>query len=268
MLRRYLISTRKLACRNGAALLMSAAAGLFAIPAAQAFDGNEPTVQGNVTAIFKFGFFAEKQGNKGEAVEAYRDAARQGHKGARWKLANMYAAGDGVTENDLEAFRIFQGIVNQGAEPGTQDASFVANALVSLSDYIRTGIPETPVVADPRRARELLWQAAANFGEPNAQFKLGDMFLMGEGGPADPLKAAQWFNLAAQKGHAGAQAKLGHLLFERGQTVRGLSFMTKALANASPDDRAWIRRMQEDAFAVSSEGDRRTAIALTQTSAQ
>lgn len=268
MLRRYLISQGKIVRRSSVALLLSAATVVASAPLAQAFDDAEPSMRGNVAAIFKFGFFAEKKGNKGEAVEAYRDAARQGHKGARWKLANMYAAGDGVPEDDLEAFRIFQGIVNQGAEPGTQDASFVANALVSLSDYIRTGIPETPVVADPRRARELLWQAAANFGEPNAQFKLGDMFLMGEGGPADPRKAAQWFNLAAQKGHAGAQAKLGHLLFERGQTVRGLAYMTKALAVASPEDRAWIRRMQEDAFAVSSEVDRRTAIALTQTAAQ
>lgn len=268
MLRRYLTTSGNRFGRTGTAALASAALILAAIPAAYAFDDNDTSVRGNVTAIFKFGFFAEKEGNKGEAVEAYRDAARQGHKGARWKLANMYAAGDGVTENDLEAFRIFQGIVNQGAEPGSQDASFVAHALVSLSDYIRTGIPETPVVADPRRARELLWQAAANFGEPNAQFKLGDMLLKGEGGAADPRQAARWFNLASQKGHAGAQAMLGQMLFERGKTVRGLSLLTTALSNASPEDRVWIRTMQEDAFAVSSEVDRRTAIALTQTSPQ
>lgn len=268
MLRRYLISYRQLIARTGAVALLGTVAVTAAPSQALAFDETNQSVRGNVTAIFKFGFFAEKKGNKGEAVEAYRDAARQGHKGARWKLANMYAAGDGVAEDDLEAFRIFQGIVNQGAEPGTQDASFVAHALVSLSDYIRSGIPETPIHADPRRARELLWQAAANFGEPNAQFKLGEMLLNGEGGSAEPKQAARWFNLAAQKGHAGAQARLGTMLVERGKTVRGLSFLTEALANASPQDRQWIRTMHEEAFAVASEVDRRTAIALTQTSAQ
>ncbi|MGB7431655.1 MAG: hypothetical protein WA921_04215, partial [Ahrensia sp.] len=79
MLRRYLISQGKIIRRSGVALMVSAATMAASVPVAQAFDETEPTVRGNVTAIFKFGFFAEKKGNKGEAVEAYRDAARQGH---------------------------------------------------------------------------------------------------------------------------------------------------------------------------------------------
>ena len=54
--------------------------------------------------LFKFGFFSYKEGRKGDAVEAYRYAAEKGHTGSRWALANMYADGDGVPENVLEAF--------------------------------------------------------------------------------------------------------------------------------------------------------------------
>ncbi|MEM1375786.1 MAG: tetratricopeptide repeat protein [Pseudomonadota bacterium] len=231
-----------------------------------AFDDSKSAgaANGDVRAIFKFGFWADRNGKKEQAVKAYRDAAGLGHKGARWKLANMYAAGDGVTENDLEAFRMFEGIVREGAEPGTQNATFVAHALVSLADYIKSGIPESPVTANPRRARELLWQAAAHFGEANAQFKLGKMFLNGEGGSVDERQAARWFNLAAAKHHSGAKAMLGHMLFERGKTVRGLAMMTQALGTAAPEDHRWIREMQEEAFAVTTENERRTAIALAQ----
>jgi len=235
---------------------------------ALAFDQQEGAAAGEpqnrVRSLFKFGFSAYQRGNKDEAFRAYRDAAEHGHAGARWKLAHMYAAGDGVDENDYEAFKLFQGIVREGAAPGSRESTFVANALVSLANYIRRGIPGSPVGANPGEARNLLWQAAADFGEPTAQFELGRMFLDGEGGPADPRQAARWFNLAAGNGHVGAQAMLGQMLFESGHSVRGLSMMTAALHRADAHDHAWIRQIQEEAFALSSEADRRTAMVLAE----
>ncbi len=227
-------------------------------------QGYAPEPGNKVRMLFRFGFSAYKNGQKDEAYRAYSEAAEQGHPGARWKLAHMYAAGDGVAENDYEAFKLFEGIVNSGAAPESQESSYIADAMVALASYVRRGIPGTPVNADAGRARDLYWQAAANFGEPNAQFELGRMFLTGEGGKADVRVAARWFNLAAEKGHAGAQAMLGSMLFERGQTVRGLSMMTAALGKASPRDHEWIRALQEEAFAVASEADRRTAMVLAE----
>ena len=94
------------------------------------------------------------------------------------------------------------------------------------------------------------------------QFELGRMYMNGEGGPADPVQAARWFNLAAHKGHVGSEAMLGKILFDSGKTVKGLSYMTKALDKANEPDIHWIRALQEEAFAVASEADRRTAMAL------
>ena len=66
----------------------------------------------------------------------------------------------------------------------------------------------------------------------------------------------------------GATVTLQHgvlnLLFQRGKVVRGLAMMTAALERAAPADQPWIRGMQEEAFALAGESDRRTAIALAQ----
>lgn len=84
-------------------LLMGMLLASLAMPVL-AFDINAGvTKESGPFDLFKFGFKAYKNGNKDEAVEAYRYAAEKGHTGSRWALANMYAYGDGVAKNDLEA---------------------------------------------------------------------------------------------------------------------------------------------------------------------
>lgn len=212
--------------------------------------------------LFKFGFSAYKKGRKDDAVEAYRHAAEQGHPGARWALANMYAAGDGVVENDYEAFKIYDRIAREGVEPGSSETGYFVNALVSLASYYRRGIPDSPVKADPVQARQLYFQAASAFGIPEAQFQLGRMMLLGEGGRTDLRQAKKWLNRARKAGHPGASALFGDAIFQEGHTVRGLAYMTVALERAPTADRGWIRNMQEQAFSIADEADRRTAIAL------
>ncbi|MGX8013542.1 tetratricopeptide repeat protein [Mesorhizobium sp. ORM8.1] len=214
-------------------------------------------------AVFQFGFSAYKNGHKDQAVEAYKYAAENGQIGATWKLARMYAEGDGVTRDDYAAFKFFSEIVDQDVEPGSPEESYVSDALVALGDYLRKGIPGSPVEENEVAAQEYYMRAAANYRNPNAQFEIGRMFLKGEGGVKASVKqAGRWLQLAAEKGHAGAQATLGNLLFQSGKVVRGLAMMTAALERAPPADQTWIRSMQEDAFAAAGEADRRTAISL------
>ena len=219
--------------------------------------------QSSPWAVFQFGFSAYKNGHKEQAAEAYKYAAENGQIGATWKLARMYAEGDGVARDDYEAFKFFSEIVDQDVEPGSPEESYVSDALVALGDYLRKGIPGSPVTENEVAAQEYYMRAAANYRNPNAQFEMGQMFLKGEGGVKASVKqAGRWFQLAAEKGHAGAQATLGHLLFQSGKVVRGLAMMTAALERASPADQPWIRGMQEEAFATAGEADRRTAISL------
>ncbi|MDG4898259.1 MAG: sel1 repeat family protein [Mesorhizobium sp.] len=246
-----------------------ALATLGAVGQAMAFDdkvfddktGVKP--QSSPWAVFQFGFSAYKSGHKDQAVEAYKYAAENGQIGATWKLARMYAEGDGVTRDDYAAFKFFSEIVDQDVEPGSPEESYVSDALVALGDYLRKGIPGTPVEENDVAAQEYYMRAAANYRNPNAQFEIGRMFLKGEGGVKASVKqAGRWLQLAAEKGHAGAQATLGNLLFQSGKIVRGLAMMTAALQRAPAADQPWIRSMQEEAFAAAGEADRRTAISL------
>ncbi|MBL8581462.1 MAG: sel1 repeat family protein [Rhizobiaceae bacterium] len=241
------------------------AGGAFAFDE-KIFDDKSGTVNGQSSPweVFQFGFSAYKSGHKDQAVEAYRYAAENGQLGATWKLARMYAEGDGVARNDYEAFKFFREIADQDVEPGSPEESYVSDALFALGTYWKNGIPNSPVTADPAAAQEYYMRAAATYRNPKAQFEIGNMFLRGEGVKASVRQAGRWFQLAAEKGHAGAQATLGNLLFQSGKVVRGLAMMTAALERAAPVDQPWIRGMQEEAFALAGEADRRTAIALAQ----
>jgi TPR repeat protein len=92
------------------------------------------------------------------------------------------------------------------------------------------------------------------------------MYFTGEGGERDPVQAARWSKLAADKGNVAAQALLGHLLFEGDdgiarQPVLGLMYLSVARERAKPAQ-AWIFDMQEQAVSVATEDERRTAMAL------
>lgn len=232
---------------------------------AAAFDMNSGvTKESGPFDLFKFGFKAYKKGQKQDAVEAYRYAAEKGHTGSRWALANMYADGDGVAKNDFEAFKIYSEIASQGVEPGSDDTGFFVNALLSLAKYYHEGISGSPVKADPSQARQLYFQAASAFGIPEAQFQLAKMILAGEGGRANVLQAKKWLNQARKSGHAGAMAVFGNLIFQEGQSARGLAFLTASLDKCNPKDCPWIEQLQEQAFSVANEEDRRVAISLAQ----
>ncbi|TFF19720.1 sel1 repeat family protein [Jiella endophytica] len=251
-------------CVVASAVVLAAGQGSLAL---------DPDAQVNPDAgpleLFSFGFKAYQRGEKLEAFEALRYAADKGHPGARWKLGKMYAEGDGVPENDYEAFKIFEQIVrDQEDENGSySNAAYVASAVVALADYLRVGIPNSPVTVDLPRARQFYFHAASFFGDAKAQFELGRMLLYGDGGRANPRQAARWLNLAAEKGHVGAKALLGYLLFDgkkislRPEPVRGLAMLTLALRQAGPSDQQWIRPLQEETFSVASEDTRREALA-------
>lgn len=72
----------------------------------------------------------------------------------------------------------------------------------------------------PEEDRQILamWEEAAQKGDPQAQFNLGNMYYIGEAVPQDYAKAFFWYENAAARGHAEAQARLGSM-YHLGQSV-------------------------------------------------
>jgi TPR repeat protein len=211
---------------------------------------------------FTKGMKGYNAGDKADAVRAFAYAAAQGHVMSCWKLARMYAEGDGVRHDDLKAFEYYSRTADADTDEGSgsPNARFIANAYVALGTYFLDGIPNTYVKADPVRARDLFKYAASLYGDPDAQYNLARMLADGTGGPKDIREAVRWLNLAAEKNHRPSQALLGHILFTGNgvprQAAQGLMWLSLAREGADPTKDAWITQLRDQAFAAANENER------------
>jgi hypothetical protein len=202
-------------------------------------------------------------GDKAKALTALEYAADQGQPAAQWKLGRMYADGDGVPQDALRAFNYFSEIANTHPDetPGTTQARIVANAFVSLGHYFVAGIPNTKIKADPARGREMFAYAATYFGDADAQYELGRLYM--DSTPSDPHEAARWFQLAATKGQCRAEAVLGDILFQGKyvprQAARGLMWLTLSKDCAGSDE-TWVKPLYDSAFHRANDDERAMAL--------
>jgi len=216
---------------------------------------------------FRTGAAAYRTGEKDKAIHSLQYAADNGHTLAQWKLGRMYANGDMVQQDNMQAFEYISRIADSHADesPDTPQARFVANAFVALGHYYLDGIPNSPVGPDPERAREMFSYAASYFADPDAQYALARLYLQGNGAPFDPRLAARWLGLAAKKGQYEAQAVLGDMLFKGDQiprqAARGLMWLTLAREAAATED-TWITNLYDAAIAQATDEERNKALRL------
>ncbi|MGA2895285.1 MAG: tetratricopeptide repeat protein [Xanthobacteraceae bacterium] len=239
--------------------------GMVVVEPAFAFDGttSPSTAALSPTDGLRPGARLPATGEQAKALTALQYAADQGQPVAQWKLGRMYADGDGVPHDDLRAFNYFSEIANTHPDesPGTPQSRFVANAFVALGRYYLTGIPNSKIASDPSRARDMFGYAATYFGDAEAQYELGRLYL--NNAPGDPHQAARWFQLAATKGHCRAEVALGDMLFH-GQAVprqaaRGLMWLTLGRDCAGPEE-SWVKPLYDSAFQHASDDERAMAL--------
>ena len=210
-----------------------------------------------------------KAGDAASSVAALTFAAEGGQPIARWKLGEMYADGVGVARDDAKAYHYFNQLVEEYDEeaPDQRIRGAISNAFVAVGVYSLTGIPNSDVHADPERARELFQYAATTFGDPDAQYNLAHMYIVGAGGLSkDNITAARWLMLAAGKGHRPSQTLLGHMLLT-GEGVsmqrgRGLMWLQIAKNGAEGPKDEWICQIYERDFAAANDDDRKVAAAM------
>lgn len=206
--------------------------------------------------------------SRDELVAALEGAAEAGQPMAMWRLGVMYENGEGVEKDRVKAFSYFSQIVNDNANtpPRSLDADIVAQSFVKVGDYLSEGLPSAGIEADSARAHRFLIHAASYFGDAEAQYRVGKLYLLENELGVNPIQGARWLSLAARKGHAGAQAELGELLFNGegvdAQPVKGLMWLTVADHHAAGTDQApGIREALEKAKAAATPDQRTAAIA-------
>ncbi len=262
--------------RRDGALLAVFLFGAFVAPAF-AFDGStdnppakiSPKNYASAEQALRAGLDDLNAGNAASCVDALTYAADSGQPVARWKLGEMYADGVGVTRDNVKAYHYFNQLVQDYDEDALdpRNRGAVSSAFVAVGVYSLTGIPNSDVHPDPERARELFQYAAATFGDPDAQYNLAHMYMVGAGGLAqDKLVAVRWLMLASHKGHRPSEALLGHVLFVgdgvEPQRAKGLMWLTIANTGAESPKDDWVRELYRRDFAAASEKDREMAAAM------
>jgi TPR repeat protein len=205
-----------------------------------------------------------------DLMAALQSAAAAGQPMALWRLGTMYEDGDGVAKDDVKAFGYFSEIANDHADaaPRGVDADIVAESFVKMGDYYEKGLPDAGITADPERAEQLLLHAATYFGNADAQYRVGELYLRSPD-DTNPLQGARWLALAAHKGHIPAQARLGDLLFNgagiKAAPAEGLMWLTVAHDRSigTPDE-GWINELLTRDMSVATPEERKAAIRMAQ----
>jgi FOG: TPR repeat, SEL1 subfamily len=212
-------------------------------------------------------------GVSGDAyISALENAAEAGQPLALWQLGTMYENGEGVDRDPARAFGYFAQIANQHADtpPRGVEADIVAQSFVKVGDYYRQGVPDAGISPDVEESYRMLQHAASYFGDADAQYRLGLLYLQEDALGVSPLQSARWFSLAARKGHCLAQARLGDMLFNGGEGIQahqldGLMWLNIAhIRCAGSGDQGVVDELLARAVSLATPEDRANAAALAQ----
>jgi len=192
-----------------------------------------------------------------DLISALEGAADAGQPMALYRLGMMYENGDGVAKDPVKAFGYFSQIANDHADaaPRGLEADIVAQSFVKVGEYYKEGLPDAGVPKDEDRSYALLMHAATYFGDADAQYRIGELYLEDEQLGVNPLQGARWFSLAARKGYGPAQARLGDMLFNGhgivAQPAEGLMWLELAHQNtAGTTDEGWVNDLLNSAMAA------------------
>lgn len=195
---------------------------------------------------------AYNKGDYGRALKYFSRESDDGNAVADWYLGHMYRLGRGVPASDAMAYSYYQRVAENydPDEPDHKRVQIMVDSQIWMAQYIRKGVPEAGIKADPARAARAFLRLASTYGHPEASFALGVMNIRGEGVKKNPQQGLKWLTAAARKRHPGAQAYLGDLYWKgnavKRDQVRALMWYSLAAQTASPaDDSSIIERYNE-----------------------
>ena len=132
------------------------------------------------------------------AASDYEDAAAEGDSKAQYNLGLCYLNGDGIIQNDKNAFEWFKKAADHGYPH--------AECMVGLCYAFGKGVNQ-----NDKKALEY-FKKAANKDIAEAYYNLGWFNENGKGGlPADVEEAKKWYQKAADKEHGLAKEALNRL---------------------------------------------------------
>lgn len=219
----------------------------------------------SVTEEFTITEDAFRDGRIDVAVASLERAVDQGSLWAMMRLGNLYADGKAVTRDELKACQLF----NLAADKFHRLDKFYSAAHLVSEAFRRTaacyakGLPGWD--RDLAMAAKMYQHAGLLLEDPIALFELGKLYLT-ESEYHNAAIAARHLEAAARKRYPPAQALLGFLMWEgkhiKQRKANGLALMLLGKEGTSPEDRAWISTLSDDAMITASEEIEREAMVL------
>ncbi len=157
----------------------------------KAAERGDPEAQHSLGVAYNYGKGVSE--DDGEAVKWYRQAAEQGHAEAQRDLGDMYYHGEGVAKDRARAEAFYRRASKQGLEKSRfsrVNFSGDSNDDSQIADWLSN---------------------AAEEGNAEAQYRLGDMYALGDGVVLDDVRALSWYRKSAEQGNPEAQFRLANM---------------------------------------------------------
>jgi TPR repeat protein len=168
------------------------------VPAPPA-DQPQPTASGKTEApkALQDGLAAIKDRDYATALHLLRPLADEGNADAQSQIGHMYAHGQGVANDDVEAVKRYRKAADQGNSEAQNNLGFMYHE--------GRGVANDDVEA-------LKWfRKAADQGNAEGQFDLGNAYLNGWGVMQNFAEGEEWYRKAADQGLAQAKTSLALL---------------------------------------------------------
>jgi TPR repeat protein len=202
------------------------------------------------------------------SVAALRKAAEEGNLRAMVHMAELLTSGTLVAQDRLKACQMYGVIVDRFATVDRYDptAALVARAFRGTAECYAEGLGAPGWQRNMNAAADLWYHAGVILQDPESLFALGRLYLAGEGVPYNAAMAIRFLEGAARKQFAPAQAVLGSMMWEgkvmKRNAASGLALLILGKERTSPDDRAWIASLYDDAMITASKDVEREALDL------
>lgn len=161
---------------------------------------NTPSAQYRLGMIYHNGMQSISRDDR-ESLHWFYLSAQNGNSEAQYMLGSFYEYGYGIQKDMNEAIYWYE----LSAEKGNK------HALLNLGGMYLLGIK---VAKNHDRGIELLYQAAKEQQFPEAQYKLGRLYVEGEYIQKDLAKSFYWLQLAAENGHHEASYYLSYAYYD------------------------------------------------------
>lgn len=199
---------------------------------------------------------------------ALQRAASEGKLDALLQLGKLYESADFAPQDSARACETYILITERFRKFDRfyHDAGKLVVAFRKAADCYVSGIGTQGSGPDYNMAGDVLLHSGVTLDDAESLFKLGKLFMAGEGIEPNISMATRFLENAARKQFPPAQALLGSMMWEgkvtKHRPAAGLALLILGMERTSSKDRAWISSLYDEAIITASKDVEREAMAL------